>query len=182
VCSSIFSQKVLRLAAANSFYYQFFHVSLLVGLDTSPCKIIYVKSANLSSKENAGRQGACVQGWQSPFATETGGLFQTGNSVASAEQTSAALKLHKFSPPIYIGATTPLCKAGSGSQGKYINILARNCAAMSWLPSLSPRARVARCSFVNPCSIAFPFPSRAGGSHLHPALRPWSSLGHPYNL
>ncbi|HQF67502.1 MAG TPA: hypothetical protein PLC91_01030 [Candidatus Cloacimonadota bacterium] len=29
-------------------------------------------------------------GWQSPFATETGGLFQTGNSVASAEQTSAA--------------------------------------------------------------------------------------------
>ncbi|HQH50575.1 MAG TPA: hypothetical protein PLA08_04130, partial [Candidatus Cloacimonadota bacterium] len=32
-------------------------------------------------------------GWQSPFATETGGLFQTGNSVASAEQTSAALIL-----------------------------------------------------------------------------------------
>jgi len=29
-------------------------------------------------------------GWQSPFATETGGLFQTGNSVASAERTSAA--------------------------------------------------------------------------------------------
>ena len=28
-----------------------------------------------------------------PFATETGGLFQTGNSVASAEQTSAALIL-----------------------------------------------------------------------------------------
>ena len=28
-----------------------------------------------------------------PFATETGGLFQTGNSVASAEQTSAAIKL-----------------------------------------------------------------------------------------
>jgi hypothetical protein len=32
-------------------------------------------------------------GWQSPFATETGGLSQKGNSVASAEQTSAALKL-----------------------------------------------------------------------------------------
>ena len=30
------------------------------------------------------------EGWQSPFATETGGLSQTGNSVASAEQTSAA--------------------------------------------------------------------------------------------
>jgi hypothetical protein len=27
---------------------------------------------------------------QSLFATETGGLFQTGNSVASAERTSAA--------------------------------------------------------------------------------------------
>jgi len=35
-------------------------------------------------------------GWQSPFATETGGLFQTGNSVASAEQTSAALKLSAY--------------------------------------------------------------------------------------
>ena len=34
-----------------------------------------------------------AQGWQSPFATETGGLIQTGNSVASAEQTSAALIL-----------------------------------------------------------------------------------------
>jgi hypothetical protein len=34
--------------------------------------------------------GSSAQGWQSPFATETGGLFQTGNSVASAEQTSAA--------------------------------------------------------------------------------------------
>ena len=34
--------------------------------------------------------GSSVQGWQSPFATETGGLFQTGNSVASAERTSAA--------------------------------------------------------------------------------------------
>jgi len=32
------------------------------------------------------------RGWQSPFATETGGLFQTGNSVASAERTSAAQK------------------------------------------------------------------------------------------
>ena len=30
------------------------------------------------------------EGWQNPFATETGGLFQTGNSVASAEQISAA--------------------------------------------------------------------------------------------
>ena len=39
------------------------------------------------------RAGIQSQGWQSPFATETGGLFQTGNSVASAEQTSAALKL-----------------------------------------------------------------------------------------
>jgi len=37
--------------------------------------------------------GSIAQGWQSPFATETGGLFQTGNSVASAEQTSAALIL-----------------------------------------------------------------------------------------
>jgi len=37
--------------------------------------------------------GASAQGWQSPFATETGGLFKTGNSVASAEQTSAALIL-----------------------------------------------------------------------------------------
>ena len=37
--------------------------------------------------------GSSAQGWQSPFATETGGLFQTGNSVASAEQTSAALYL-----------------------------------------------------------------------------------------
>jgi len=35
-------------------------------------------------------------GWQSPFATETGGLFQTGNSVASAEQTSAALILFAY--------------------------------------------------------------------------------------
>jgi hypothetical protein len=34
--------------------------------------------------------GSSALGWQSPFATETGGLFQTGNSVASAEQTSAA--------------------------------------------------------------------------------------------
>ncbi|OQC09420.1 MAG: hypothetical protein BWX75_01094 [Candidatus Cloacimonetes bacterium ADurb.Bin088] len=45
------------------------------------------------------RASACLTrdpvpgGWQSPFATETGGLFQTGNSVASAEQTSAALQL-----------------------------------------------------------------------------------------
>jgi hypothetical protein len=37
--------------------------------------------------------GASALGWQSPFATETGGLFQTGNSVASAERTSAALTL-----------------------------------------------------------------------------------------
>ncbi|HOF59339.1 MAG TPA: hypothetical protein PK726_02005 [Candidatus Cloacimonadota bacterium] len=38
-------------------------------------------------------------GWQSPFATETGGLFQTGNSVASAEQTSAAQGVpHKPNP------------------------------------------------------------------------------------
>jgi len=37
--------------------------------------------------------GSSAQGWQSPFATETGGLSQTGNSVASAEQTSAALIL-----------------------------------------------------------------------------------------
>jgi hypothetical protein len=37
--------------------------------------------------------GSSALGWQSPFATETGGLFQTGNSVASAEQTSAALIL-----------------------------------------------------------------------------------------
>ena len=29
-------------------------------------------------------------GWQSPFATETGGLLQTGNCVAPAEQSSAA--------------------------------------------------------------------------------------------
>ena len=36
--------------------------------------------------------GSSTQGWQSPFATETGGLSQTGNSVASAEQTSAALE------------------------------------------------------------------------------------------
>jgi len=28
-----------------------------------------------------------AQGWQNLFATETGGLFQTGNSVASAERT-----------------------------------------------------------------------------------------------
>jgi len=35
-------------------------------------------------------------GWQSPFATETGGLFQTGNSVASAERISAALILSAF--------------------------------------------------------------------------------------
>jgi hypothetical protein len=35
-------------------------------------------------------QGSSALGWQSPFATETGGLFQTGNSVVSAEQTSAA--------------------------------------------------------------------------------------------
>ena len=36
-------------------------------------------------------------GWQNSFATETGGLSPTGNSVASAEQTSAALylKSHK---------------------------------------------------------------------------------------
>jgi len=34
-------------------------------------------------------------GWQSPFATETGGLFQAGNSVASAERTSATLILHQ---------------------------------------------------------------------------------------
>ena len=38
--------------------------------------------------------GSSALGWQSPFATETGGLSQTGNSVASAEQTSAALNLH----------------------------------------------------------------------------------------
>jgi len=31
-----------------------------------------------------------TRGWQSLFATETGGLSPTGNSVASAEQTSAA--------------------------------------------------------------------------------------------
>jgi hypothetical protein len=34
-------------------------------------------------------------GWQSPFATETGGLSPTGNSVASAEQTSAARPRNK---------------------------------------------------------------------------------------
>ena len=41
------------------------------------------------------RPEAVIQslGWQSPFATETVGLFQTGNSVASAEQTPAALIL-----------------------------------------------------------------------------------------
>jgi len=39
--------------------------------------------------------GSSALGWQSPFATETGGLFQTGNSVASAEQTSAAPNLHQ---------------------------------------------------------------------------------------
>jgi hypothetical protein len=37
--------------------------------------------------------GSGALGWQSPFTTETGGLFQTGNSVASAEQTPAALIL-----------------------------------------------------------------------------------------
>jgi len=36
-----------------------------------------------------------LRGWQSPFATETGGLSQKGNSVASAEQTSAA---HETNP------------------------------------------------------------------------------------
>jgi hypothetical protein len=41
--------------------------------------------------------GSSAQGWQSLFAAETGGLLQTGNSVASAEQTSAALNLHKLS-------------------------------------------------------------------------------------
>ena len=40
--------------------------------------------------------GSSSQGWQSLFAAETGGLLQTGNSVASAEQTSAALSLHKL--------------------------------------------------------------------------------------
>jgi hypothetical protein len=35
-----------------------------------------------------------AQGWQSLFATESGDSFRTGNSVASAEQTSAA----PFSP------------------------------------------------------------------------------------
>jgi|ADurb_Cas_03_Slu_FD_contig_101_318056_length_4659_multi_4_in_0_out_0_1 hypothetical protein len=44
-----------------------------------------------------------VLGWQSPFATETGGLFKAGNSVASAEQTSAALKLHKLTQIIVRG-------------------------------------------------------------------------------
>ena len=34
--------------------------------------------------------GSIEKGWQSLFATETGGLSQTGNSVASAGQTSAA--------------------------------------------------------------------------------------------
>ena len=38
-------------------------------------------------------------GWQSPFATETGGLLQTGNSVASAEQTSSALNKHQIQNP-----------------------------------------------------------------------------------
>jgi hypothetical protein len=40
--------------------------------------------------------GSSALGWQSLFATETGGLFQAGNSVASAGQTSAAPKLHIF--------------------------------------------------------------------------------------
>jgi hypothetical protein len=33
---------------------------------------------------------ARAMGWQSPFATETAGLSQTGSFAASAEQTSAA--------------------------------------------------------------------------------------------
>ncbi len=40
-------------------------------------------------------------GWQSPFATETAGLFKAGNSVASVERTSAALKLYKIANPNY---------------------------------------------------------------------------------
>ncbi|HOC94783.1 MAG TPA: hypothetical protein PK802_02325 [Candidatus Cloacimonadota bacterium] len=48
-------------------------------------------------------QGSSAQGWQSPFATETGGLFQTGNSVASAERTSAALMLSAL---IYVNRLT----------------------------------------------------------------------------
>ena len=39
--------------------------------------------------------GSGAQGWQSLFATETEGLSPTGNSVASAEQTSAA---HETNP------------------------------------------------------------------------------------
>ena len=54
------------------------------------------------------------QGWQSPFATETGGLFQTDNSVASAGQASAALNYTYSSFPQYIQAVAPIYYRGMG--------------------------------------------------------------------
>jgi len=59
-----------------------------------------------------------LRGWQSPFATETEGLSPTGNSIASAEQTSAARPWNK---PGYIlrhpGQAGVLSKARSGLVG-----------------------------------------------------------------
>ena len=60
--------------------------------------------------------GSGAQGWQSLFATETGGLSPTGNSVASAEQTSAA---HETNPTrLYtVSSRASLLDPGSSAQG-----------------------------------------------------------------
>jgi len=60
--------------------------------------------------------GSGAQGWQSLFATETEGLSPTGNSVASAEQTSAA---HETNPTrLYtVSSRASLLDPGSSAQG-----------------------------------------------------------------
>ena len=52
------------------------------------------------------------------------------DSGGTIPQTNIPPFHHFYFPPIYIGATNPSCKAGSESQGKYINILARNYSVM----------------------------------------------------
>jgi hypothetical protein len=51
---------------------------------------------------------------------------------------------HQFYfPPHIYRCYDPFMQGGMNDSGASIYILARKCAAMSWLPSISPRARVA---------------------------------------
>ena len=104
-------------------------------------------------------------GWQNPFATETGGLFQTGNSVASAEQTSAAhetnpTKLHTVSSraatrdPVFSGSFE--VRAGFGIGGIFT-------AFIAGLNSKRP----ASMEFIEPGLASYIATRRLGSNGLH---------------